>query len=257
MKKQFLIIVILISSYISLWGIEVEPAVNYICQLAKEKNQYEIAVFPFTSIDGEETKEAKKIHQLFITKLLQCKDLTIIDQQKIDKVLEQQAKLQSGLYSDVDDIQLGQLVGAKTLLYGTYDENFLQISLVDTTKGNVIGAYAIDKENKKELSQKQAEEHRKEFKIKKALRYLFHHRPALFVYVVTTDEELQELKKRRPRRYEKFMNLIDHIKNSIKDPQKKEEIEELRKIVHKLRENPKIDTILKQRRKQALKRIRK
>ncbi len=180
----------------------------FICRVAREKNKKVATVFQFTDASDEETPTSKKVTTIIIAGVSGC-GLRIVDNTKLSKVLDEQAKGRTGLYDEETTPEVGKLLGADTLVFGSTDTVSIQVRLVDPTTGEVLGATVQEKKESGgapagvQVKQQSPEEAKQQFQKAQLRRWIprvYKRNPPLFVYVTSTEEELADLKKRHPDR---------------------------------------------------------
>jgi hypothetical protein len=86
------------------------------------------------------------VQGLFNTNFTKYSDITVVDRQNLDKILEQQEESASDIYSEDDYISIGHLVNARSLLTGTITKMptgsyMLEFSVSDVEGGPRLASY--------------------------------------------------------------------------------------------------------------------
>ena len=194
----------------------ISKAGSHVCQLSSEKNRTRLAVYTFTDDKDQETPFSKKCTTQIISIVLRCGNIKVIDPSKIKKVLDEQEKGMTGIVDDKTAPETGKMLGADSLLFGQVDAKGIQIRIIDAATGEILGARVeesggkaptiVRQEFKDESSRAgfRAEQHRKQ------LRFLFDNRPGVFLFLTSTDAELEKFKAGNPKHFERIQKMIDN-----------------------------------------------
>lgn len=239
---------------------------KFICNKAHEKGKKALAVFPFTNEKDEESSRTKKMTTRIMGRISAC-GLKLIDKSKLMKVLEEQSLGQSGMIDSDSAPEAGHMIGADTLVFGSLDQESLQVRLVDSETGEVLGAdVQEDKPASGSSEAKAAPEVRirkedpagmkKDFndrQLRRLLGELYRNRPVLFLYATANAGQLENLKKKAPRLHRLLLRRVEKL-----NPNQKKQLEEIRPRILKAREeNPRIDRRARRLQRRVLKRLKK
>ncbi len=244
---------------------------KFVCQKAKERNRSRVALFPFQDAEGEESPAAQAIATGVIAILTQCEGVQVIERARTEQVLEEQSLGQSGLIDASTAPQIGQMVGADTLVFGASSPGQLLIRLVDASSGQVLGATvaggAAANPANPTTSEKPAdppaptvtvqsgaevERRFRDDQIAQLLRRALRRRPALFVYLVSTDAELSAARGSHPRFNRRLNGLLSRM-----NAQQKMRLDALRaETLRRRSEDPAIEArLLAMRQRLELRRV--
>ena len=192
-------------------------AAAFICRTAREREKKVLAIFQFTDANDEETANSKKITTIVIANVGKC-GLRLIDNSKLNRILEEQARGRSGLYDSETTPEMGRLIGADTLVFGAADRNSLQVRIVDPSTGEVLGATVQETKagssqapavRVEEQSPEGAKRDLRHAQLRRWLPRLFKRNPSLFLYVTSTEAELADLKQRFPERVARMESKLE------------------------------------------------
>jgi len=247
----------------------------YVCKVAKERNKKVLAIFTFTGPEDSETSESRTETTKVMSQLGTCK-LRMIDKSKLKKVLDEQAMGQTGLVDSETAPELGKLVGADALLFGTVDKKTIQVRLVDSSTGEVLGAsvkakpagtggtgtsggtatkgapggpgYSVEK-----FDPARAKRDFNRAQVLRWLRRVYRRRPLVFIYATANEREMAWLQSNFPRAVEMLQERVE--RGPAKRRQKLQEIKG--KILKMRTEDPRVDKRTRMLQKKALHRMRR
>ncbi|MCC6275921.1 MAG: hypothetical protein IT569_08685 [Leptospiraceae bacterium] len=225
------------SKYLSI----ASDAADYVCSISKEKSKSRFAIFPFTDSKEEETKESEIANTEVVSALLKCEGLKLIDKSKIAKVIDEQSFAKTGIIDSETAPEMGKLIGAEGLVFGELIDSSLQIRIVDSETGEILGANVQSAQEKPARVKRLAnEEVRKDFDAKNIfqfLRRMKNNRPVVFVFVCATQEEFSGIQKKFPKRAQMIQKRISNL-----EPEKKQKLDGLKdKVQNARKNNPKLN----------------
>lgn len=252
--QTFLFLILFVSGYLPLAALDFSVrAAEYLCQTAHDRGRTHLAIFPFTNAENEEDDAGAKMATGEITaKLLKCDGVHLIEKMQSQKVLEELAIGQSGLVSSESAPEIGRMIGADALVFGSASPLALQIRLVDAVSGEILGASVVRSEGQKEqvvVSHDVSKQFQEE-QIRELLKRTFRSRPGIFLYLTSSDEEIARLGRRNPAIREKMNTSLEKIPT-----EKRKRIDETRKtvLVHRDQE-PRFATHIKELKQKLLER---
>lgn len=88
-------------------------------QEAVTRGQYPVAIMPFTSA-VKRTELARQVQLHGMTAITQLRDpfIRVVDRENFDRILEEQRLALSGVVDDATAVRVGNLIGAKAVLFG-------------------------------------------------------------------------------------------------------------------------------------------
>lgn len=251
----FLLGALVSSSFLSAQEPVIRDAAQYICDTATKQNVKTIALMDVETDKGNGDKSALVYSEL-LSNLVQCSGIAVVEKQKTDKILEQMEDAQSGLLDDNSVPQMGKLMGAQAMVFSTLTQNTLSVRLVDVATGKILGANisaARGGAKVEHLDEKRAKADFGSHRLLSELRWLAHHRPALFLFAVTNEKELRRFFHNHPRAKDRLERKLSSL-----PPQRKHRLMELRKKVVHLREaDPRFNRVLKKKRRIFMRKLRK
>ena len=106
-----------------------------------------IGVIPFTAVNVSKS-DAKIIAGLFETALVNTGVFTVIEQDHINKIMEEQTKILSGSYDEQSAIEIGKLLTAEQIVLGTLlnigNKYILNAKIIDVSKGTNLRADKVE-----------------------------------------------------------------------------------------------------------------
>ena len=261
MKKLFIVtscILFFAASVFSADDIIIKKTGSHICELSVEKNKSRLAVYPFTDEKDMETPYTKKCTTQIITLVLNCGKIKIIDPSKVQKVMEEQEKGMTGIVDDKTAPETGKLLGADSILFGQVDDKTIQIRIIDATTGEILGARIEESDGKtlkivnQEFNDETSKNNFRMEQHKKQLQFLYENRPGVFLFITSTDVELETFKVNNPKKYERIKKMLDNSPD-----EKKDKFSKSRKIYMNLREsNPKFNDKIQSDHKTIIRNLR-
>ncbi len=211
-------------------------AAEYISIKAKENKKTRLAVYAFTTETGDISPETKGCSTKIMGLLLEKKDFKVIDPESIPAVITEQEKGLTGLVDAETAAETGKMTGADALIFGIYGKNSLQIRLIDSATGEVIGASIEQDKGKTKINNQEfsSTDAKRRFQISQLeinLRKIYNKNPLRYLFITATDKELEELYQTFPVR---MKNIIQ--KDTEKDPDKKALFEKRKRKLLQLRE---------------------
>lgn len=214
-----------------------DSAAEYICLRAKEGNKSRLAVYPFTARDGSTTPDTEAYATRIIGEIIANGRFHVIDPSKVSKIIEEQEKGLTGLVDPDTAPETGKMLGADVLIFGIADNGNLQIRMVDSVSGEVIGATVAVSGSSAMVSNDdfKSEKNKNRFFAEQAqgrLGELYRKHPVMFLVVTSNDSEMKELETEFPR----MMKNIS-TKMMDRDQVKQQRFENRRKRLLIMREN--------------------
>lgn len=247
---------IIIFLYMPLFSIEkkvADSAAEYICIKAKEGKKKNLAIYTFTEKNGEATPNSQGYATRIIEVILDKKEFKVIDPDKVSKIIEEQEKGLTGLVDPDTAPETGKMIGADVLIFGITDKNTIQIRILDSVTGEIIGATVAESGGSAKTSNEdfKSGENKKRFYSEQAMKILtqiYTKNPKKFLYITANDSEFAELEKNYPR----AMNDA-RTKYQEPDSKRKGSIEKKKKRFLQYRtSDPEFDNKIKAMRKKAL-----
>ncbi len=233
-----------------------DSAADYICVKAKEGNKSRLAVYPFTAKDGSASAETDAYATRVIEDIVANGKFHVIDPSKVSKIIEEQEKGLTGLVDPDTAPETGKMLGADVMIFGIAGDGNLQIRMVDSVSGEVIGATVAGSGSSAKVSNDdfKSEKNKNIFFVEQArgrLGELSRNRPLVFLIVTADDSEMKELETEFPR----MMKSIN-TRMMDRDPAKQQRFEKRRKRLLNMRENnPEFNSWIIKMREDAKERI--
>lgn len=191
---------------------------KYICKTVIQNNRKAVAIFPVTNKDDEQNKSLDQYTAKITSFLLTCQGIKLVESNQVTTLLKQQATAQSGLIDAKSAPKIGKLIGADTLVFNKLIINSLEIRMVDATTGEIIGARLHENTSDSaqmnkipvtrivKLDKQEASDGFSINQVKRILKRMFINKPGLFIYTISTDAEVEQLKSRHPRFAKNFFH---------------------------------------------------
>ncbi len=204
---------------------------NTIHEKIKDMTGKKFAIDFFTSLDGKDTDEGKRISQKLLSTMASGSTLTFVERGELKKIIEEQELQMSGLISDDDRDKSGKILSVDVLITGTIAQieklGEITVKAVDIRSGKIYAVVTLKYNPQSKFSYKENPEALKVYssdpdKIEKAnrafniLKTLRKRKPRLFLFAVADKKDMKILKNQKPRL---FRELIE-IRNKISDERK-------------------------------------
>jgi len=180
-----------------------DSAAEYICLKAKEGKKKRLAVYPFTEKSGKSSTDSQAYATRIIEVILDKKEFKVIDPDKVSKIIAEQEKGLTGLVDPDTAPETGKMIGADAMIFGITDKTTLQIRILDSATGEVIGATVAESDGSAKASVEnfKSGNSRKKFFTEQTMRNLvqmYNNFPKKFVYITANDNEYAEMEKKFP-----------------------------------------------------------
>ena len=245
-------------------GSDLEGAVAvFICKVAAERKKNALAIFTFTTGEkDQETADTQKSTTKVMSHIANCK-LRLIDKSKLKKVIDEQVAGKSGLVDSDTAPEMGRLLGAEVLVFGSLDKDSLQVRVVDATTGEILGASVNEKKGSAakgperfDVVKVDGQKIQKEFNEKQMrvwAKRMSRNKPLVFIKVAATDEERVRIEKDFPQVALKLQKHSERI-----PAERLADLEKARKKILLVRlENSRFDTRVQKMLKKAVKRVKR
>jgi hypothetical protein len=255
-KISLLLVPVLIFMSMPLFSMEkkvADSAAEYICIRAKEGKKKNLAVYPFTEKNGESSADSQAYATRIIEVILNKKEFKVIDPDKVSKIVAEQEKGLTGLVDPDTAPETGKMIGADAMIFGIKDKTTLQIRILDSVTGEVIGATVAESGGSAKASAEdfKSGNSRKKFFAEQTMRNLvqmYNNFPKKFVYITANDSEYAEMEKKFPLMMGELKHKFEEINAS-----RKAMIDKKRKKFLQIRsENSDFDSKIKEMRQKVL-----
>lgn len=122
----------------------IESLADDIVAQLREQNVSNIAVCDFADLDGQVSDFGKFVAEELTTRLFAYRELTVIERQMLNQIINEQKLTLSGLINDRDAVSLGRISGAQALVTGTVsdlgDRIKINARLISTETGKIFSA---------------------------------------------------------------------------------------------------------------------
>jgi TolB-like protein len=187
----------------------VREITGMVAQKAKTGSIKRIAIIEFTAISGDESGEGKLITERLITSIVNEGFVSVIERNKIDKLLEEQKLQFSGIIDASTAKEVGMMLGVDAMVIGTIaktgDTNEVNARLIDVKTGEILGATTEQEagaaigEVQLEVAQKAEFENNEWARVKKVS-------PRLYKEKIEQNKRLIDLKEKQPLLLEQLIN---------------------------------------------------
>lgn len=230
-----------------------DSAAEYICARAKEGRKKRLAVYPFTEKSSGTSADSQAYATRIIEVILDKNEFRVIDPDKVSKIIAEQEKGLTGLIDPDTAPETGKMIGADALIFGITDKAALQIRILDSVTGEIIGATVAGSGNsvKTDNDDFRSGANSRKFFAEQTMRNLvmmFNTRPNKFLYITANDREYSEMEK-------SFPVLMKNMKYRFEesDAGRKALVEQKRKKLLRLRsDNPDFDSRIKSMRQKVI-----
>ena len=117
-----------------------------------------IAVVEFTDLDGKESRMGKLLTERLITRLVDSKEVEVIERSQLNKVLEELKLSLSGVVDSASAQKIGQVLGVEAIVSGTIvdlkDKWEVNARMINTETGAILSAATVQGKMEGEVPKK-------------------------------------------------------------------------------------------------------
>lgn len=217
---MFIKIKIMITAFLSITLLICPPAISagkdltvnaaeYICTKAREGKKTRLAVYAFTNDAGDISAETRSYSTKIMALILDKKEFKVIDPESVPDIISEQEKGMTGLIDSETAAETGKMIGADALVFGITGSGSLQVRIIDSTTGEVIGATLeeIGGKTKIENEDFKSPEGKKKFlaeEFERSTRQIYNNHPMHYLYITANDQELEEMENLYPAEIKKL-----------------------------------------------------
>ena len=178
-------------------------AAEYICTKAREGKKTRLAVYAFTNDAGDISAETRSYSTKIMALILDKKEFKVIDPESVPDIISEQEKGMTGLIDSETAAETGKMIGADALVFGITGSGSLQVRIIDSTTGEVIGATLEESGGKTKIKNEdfKSPEGKKKFlaeEFERSTRQIYNNHPLYYLYITANDQELAEMDELYP-----------------------------------------------------------
>lgn len=249
-----------VSSYSHAIAAEKDLTINaaeYICTKAREGKKTRLAVYAFTNDAGDLSSETRSYSTKIMALILDKKEFKVIDPESVPDIIREQEKGMTGLIDSETAAETGKMIGADALVFGIAGSGSLQVRIIDSTTGEVIGATLEENDGKTKIKNEdfKSPEGKKKFmaeEFERSTRRIYNNHPMYYLFITANETELAEMEQTFPAE-------INRIKQRISDgdPAKAIRLEKRKKKLSDFRNaNPGFDSRIRESRKSLIEQLK-
>ncbi len=232
-------------------------AAEYICTKAREGKKTRLAVYAFTNDAGDISSETRSYSTKIMALILDKKEFKVIDPESVPDIISEQEKGMTGLIDSETAAETGKMIGADALVFGITGAGSLQVRIIDSTTGEVIGATLEESGGKTKIKNEdfKSPEGKKKFmaeEFERSTRQMYNNHPMYYLYITANETELAEMEQA-------FSSEMERIKKRISDsdPAKVTRFEKRKKKLADFRNaNPGFDSRIRESRKSLIEQMK-
>lgn len=232
-------------------------AAEYICTKAREGKKTRLAVYAFTNDAGDVSSESRSYSTKIMALILDKKEFKVIDPESVPDIISEQEKGMTGLIDSETAAETGKMIGADALVFGITGSASLQVRIIDSTTGEVIGATLEESGGKTKIKNEdfKSPEGKKKFmaeEFERSTRQIYYNHPMYYLYITANETELAEMEQT-------FPSEMNRIKQRISDgdPMKTARLEKRKKKLADFRNaNPGFDNRIRESRKSLMEQLK-
>jgi len=232
-------------------------AAEYICTKAREGKKTRLAVYAFTNDAGDVSSETRSYSTKIMALILDKKEFKVIDPESVPDIIGEQEKGLTGLIDSETAAETGKMIGADALVFGITGSGSLQVRIIDSTTGEVIGATIEENNGKTKIKNEdfKSPEGKKKFmaeEFERSTRRIYNNHPIFYLYITANDEELAGMDEALPSEMNKLRQRL-----SERDPEKNTMLEKRKKRLSDFRNsNPDFDHRIRESRKSIMEQLK-
>jgi hypothetical protein len=232
-------------------------AAEYICAKAREGKKTRLAVYAFTNDAGDISSETRSYSTKIMALILDKKEFKVIDPESIPDIISEQEKGMTGLIDSETAAETGKMIGADALVFGITGSGSLQVRIIDSTTGEVIGATLEENDGKTKIKNEdfKSPEGKKKFmaeEFERSTRQIYNNHPMYYLFITANETELAEMEQAFPAEMNRIKQRI-----SDGDPAKAVRLEKRKKKLADFRNaNPGFDNRIRESRKSLMEQLK-